>query len=114
DLRDERQRLLLDGRRGLEDRDQQSDGEPGQQEGRRDLERDLHCLHGEMGDRVLVHRSPRQWKDVTSDWMTRCQPATSTNNRILNGSEMRTGGSIIIPIDISVAEMIMSMIRNGR
>ena len=34
--------------------------------------------------------------------MTRFQPSTRTNSRILNGSEMKTGGSIIMPIAISV------------
>ena len=41
------------------------------------------------------------------------QPSTSTNRRILNGSEIMTGGSIIMPIDISAAETTMSITRNG-
>ena len=32
----------------------------------------------------------------------------------MNGSEMKTGGSIIMPIDISVEPTTRSMIRNGR
>ncbi len=55
-----------------------------------------------------------QWKLRTSDWMTRSQPSTRTNSRILNGSEMNVGGSMIIPMLISVEETIRSMIRNGR
>ena len=40
-------------------------------------------------------------------------PSTSTNSRILNGSEIITGGSIIMPIDMSAAETTMSITRNG-
>ena len=36
--------------------------------------------------------------------MIRPQPSTSTKSRILNGSEIITGGSIIMPIDISAAD----------
>ena len=54
------------------------------------------------------------WKLSTRDRVTRFQPSTRTNSRILNGSEMRTGGSIIMPIVISVAPTTRSIIRNGR
>jgi hypothetical protein len=37
-----------------------------------------------------------------------------TNSRILNGSEMKTGGSIIMPMLMSVAPTTRSMIRKGR
>ena len=50
----------------------------------------------------------------TSERVTRFQPSTRTNSRILNGSEMKTGGSIIIPIDISVELTTRSITRNGR
>ena len=46
--------------------------------------------------------------------MTRSQPSTRTNSRILNGREMKTGGSIIMPMLISVELTTRSMIRNGR
>ncbi len=46
--------------------------------------------------------------------MTRSQPSTRTNSRILKGSEMNVGGSMIMPMLISVEETIRSMIRNGR
>ena len=54
------------------------------------------------------------WKLWTSDWVTRFQPSTRTNSRILNGSEMKTGGSIIMPMLISVELTTRSMTRNGR
>ena len=46
--------------------------------------------------------------------VTRFQPSTRTNSRILNGSEMKIGGSIIMPMHISVDATTRSMIRNGR
>ena len=45
--------------------------------------------------------------------MTRPQPSTRMKSRILNGSEIITGGSIIMPIDISAADTTRSMTRNG-
>ena len=41
------------------------------------------------------------------------QPLTSTNSSSLNGRDTVTGGSIIMPSDISDAETTMSMTRNG-
>ena len=43
----------------------------------------------------------------------RPQPSTRTNSRILNGSEIITGGSIIMPIDISAEATTRSITRNG-
>jgi hypothetical protein len=40
-------------------------------------------------------------------------PSTKINNNILNGNEIITGGSIIIPIDIKVLDTIISITRNG-
>ena len=45
--------------------------------------------------------------------MTKVQPSTSINNMILKGSEISTGESIIMPIDISVLATTRSMITNG-
>src|SRR5205807_935807 len=110
DLRDERQGHLLDLGDGLEDRDQQADHKARAQERERNLQRERHGLHGQADDDVLVHR----WKLWTSDRVTRSQPSTRTNSRILNGREMKTGGSIIMPIDIRVELTTRSMTRNGR
>ena len=52
-------------------------------------------------------------KLATSEPMSRFQPSTSTNSMSLNGSEISTGDSIIMPIDISTLATTMSMIRNG-
>src|SRR4051794_28072188 len=110
DLGDEGERLLLDLRDGLEDRDGQADDQAGEQHRQRDLHRDAHHLDEQAGDGVLGH----VWKLWTRDPQTRFHPSTRMKRRILNGSEMKTGGSIIIPIDISVDETTRSMIRNGR
>jgi hypothetical protein len=41
------------------------------------------------------------------------QPSTSKNIKILNGSEMMTGGIIIIPIESKMLATTMSMTMNG-
>jgi hypothetical protein len=41
------------------------------------------------------------------------QPSTTTNNIILKGREIITGGSMIIPIDINVLATIISIIKKG-
>ena len=50
---------------------------------------------------------------VISERTIRCQPSIMTKSRILKGSEMVTGGSIIMPMLISVLATTMSMIRKG-
>src|SRR3954447_14045487 len=110
DLRDEGERLLLDLGDGLEDRDQQADDQGGQEHRHGDLDGDGHHVDHQAGDGILGH----VWKLWTRDPQIRFQPSTRMNRRILNGSEMKTGGSIIIPIDINVDETTRSMIRNGR
>ena len=42
------------------------------------------------------------------------QPSTITKNIILNGKAIIMGGSIIIPIDIRIEDVTISMIRNGK
>src|SRR6202163_2351139 len=49
-----------------------------------------------------------------SEPATRLQPSTRTKKMSLNGSDTTTGGSIIMPIDISADATTRSMIRNGR
>ena len=45
--------------------------------------------------------------------MTKYHPSTNTNNNILNGNEIITGGNIIIPIDINTLATIISITRKG-
>ncbi len=49
-----------------------------------------------------------------SEPATRLQPSTSTKKISLNGSDIITGGSIIMPMDISTEATTRSMIKNGR
>ena len=44
---------------------------------------------------------------------TKYQPSTKTKKMSLKGSEIITGGNIIIPIDIKTEATTMSIIRNG-
>ena len=52
-------------------------------------------------------------KLTIKDRIKSCQPSTMTNSNILNGIEIMTGGSIIMPMPISVLATIMSMTING-
>lgn len=52
-------------------------------------------------------------KLFTNDPITRPHPSTSTNSKILKGSEIMTGGSIIIPIDINTEATTMSTTMKG-
>jgi len=45
---------------------------------------------------------------------TRCHPSASTKSNILKGSEIRTGGSIIMPMDNRMVAITMSITRNGK
>ena len=49
-----------------------------------------------------------------SEPATPVQPSTRTKKINLNGSDTTTGGSIIMPMDISTEATTRSMIRNGR
>ena len=89
----------------------EADDQADEEHGQRDLHGDAHHVHDEADDLVLGHD---MWKLWTRDAVTRFQPSTRMNSRILNGREMKTGGSIIMPIDINVDETTRSMIRNGR
>src|SRR5437867_3978332 len=53
-------------------------------------------------------------KLLTSDPIRRVQPSTTTNNRILNGAEIMTGGNWIIPIDRLTEATTISITRKGR
>src|SRR5437667_12270406 len=48
-----------------------------------------------------------------SDFTMSAHPSTITNNNSLNGNDTSTGGSMNMPIDISVELTTRSMIRNG-
>src|SRR5262245_60122444 len=108
-LRNERQGHLVDLGDGLEDRHEQADDEAHEEEWPGQHHHHQDRLLADAEDHLLGHVT----KLSTSDLTIRCQPSTITNSSSLNGSEIITGGSISMPIDIRVLETTMSMIRNG-
>ena len=64
-------------------------------------------------DRFRSHPTSHPQKLCRSDLTTKYHPSTSTNNNILNGNEIITGGSIIIPIDISTLATTISITKKG-
>ena len=52
--------------------------------------------------------------DWTNPWMSNVHPLTITNSRSLNGNEIVTGDTIIIPIARRMFETMMSIAMNGR
>ena len=55
----------------------------------------------------------RHWKVLTSEPMSRFQPSIRMNSKILNGREIMTGGSIIMPMASRMEATTMSRIKNG-
>src|SRR5947199_5344815 len=107
-LRNERQRHLVDLGGGLEDAHHETHDERGEKQRRRHEHRHEQCLLGDGQNGLAIHP-----KLATSDPMRRFQPSTSTNSMSLKGREMSTGESIIMPIDMSTLATTMSMIRKG-
>jgi hypothetical protein len=58
--------------------------------------------------------SPQNLKLRIRVFTMRPQPSTSTNKRILNGSEIITGGNMTMPIDIRTLATTISIMINGR
>ncbi len=109
DLRNEREGRFLDLRHGLEDRDRQTD----------DHAQDQHRCGGHEGhedrfpserDGVAETHCLKLWKSAAT---VRFQPSTRMKIKILNGSEMITGGIIIMPIESKMLATTMSMTMNG-
>ena len=53
-------------------------------------------------------------KVADKDPMVIAQPSTSTNNSSLKGNDISMGDNIIIPSDINIEAMTMSITRKGR
>src|SRR5699024_6586629 len=64
-------------------------------------------------DLYIWFKQTNNQKPLNNDWVTRYQPSTKTNKSILNGREIITGGSIIIPIDIKTLATAISITKNG-
>src|SRR5438477_280836 len=63
---------------------------------------------------ILARRSIYVTKLPIKFAVIKCHPFTSTKSSSLKGKEMSTGGSIIMPMLMRMAEITMSMIKNGR
>src|SRR5688572_20598814 len=108
ELGHEGQRDLLDLRHRLEQRHDQPDGQAHDEDRGAELGADDHRLHGDLDD-VGVHQA----KLLSRERTMRPHPSTMTKRRSLNGRETNTGGSIIIPMDMSELETTMSITRKG-
>src|SRR5581483_4121747 len=108
DLRHERQRRLVDLRDRLKHADQQPDHEAQSEHRRGHEQHRLERAASQIHDHVRRH-----WKDLTMEPTTRYHPSASTNRISLNGSEITTGGSSIMPIDMSTLATTRSTMRNG-
>src|SRR5664279_1827457 len=108
-LRDERQGLLVDLRRGLKDADDQADDQNGQKQRPGEYQGHLDGLPADAHDDLRRHVA----KLMTSEPSRRCQPSTRTKSISLKGMEIITGDIIIMPIDISTLATTMSIIRKG-
>src|SRR6185369_188146 len=109
ELGDEGQGHLVDLRGGLQHADDQARDQRRQQHGRRHQQADLHGVRDELEYRLRCHVP----KLATSEPINRFHPSASTNSISLNGREISTGDSIIMPMDISTLATTMSMIKKG-
>src|SRR6266403_304799 len=105
-FRNEAQRGLVDLGRRLQHADDQARDEGNQQQRRRD-----HRGHHQHAVRQIHDGLGRHWWKLEARVpISSVHPSTTTNNMILNGSDTRTGESIIMPIDISTLAMGMMML----
>jgi hypothetical protein len=86
-------------------------GAEAKQNGLDRLAADIDSYFGCHG--ILRERGSMLVKTFIKEPTTRLQPSTSTKRRSLNGMEMMTGGSIIIPMDMRIDATIMSITRKG-
>src|SRR3984893_2655087 len=108
-LRNEAQRGFVDLGRRVQHADDQTRDEGNQQQRRRDHRGDHQHAVRQIHDGLRRH----WWKLAARVPISSVHPSTTTNNMILNGSDTRTGESIIMPIDISTLATTRSMTRKG-
>src|SRR5690606_35642221 len=119
------QGLLVDLGRGLKHADNQTDQQARQDDDADDendqkqrIAEDIDSNfrgHGVSSSPVCARRHNRRYmpKLAARVPIIKAQPSTSTNNMILNGSEMIMGDSIIIPMAIRTLATTRSMMRKG-
>src|SRR5262249_46388542 len=108
-LRDEGQGRFVDLRDRLENTDEQTDRHSGGEQRTGEQDRGLEGLRTDRDHHVFGHP-----KLLTRLPTTSSQPSTRTKSRSLNGSEITTGGSIIMPMAMRTLATTMSSTRNGR
>lgn len=141
DLGDKDHRLFLNLSDGLKERDDETDDEADEQQGGRDQQSQQKRLANQVACLIDIH-VPRTLprvalacifdayfireaapKKLFNNYVTKlpirlpvikCQPSTRTKSNNLNGNEINTGGSIIMPMLMRMAEMTMSTIKNGK
>src|SRR6266571_1090711 len=133
DFGDEDQGLFLNLRKRLEDGDDEADDQADQKQRRGDNEGNEKSIANQIAGLIDAHVTPfpacgeslamanilaRRSIYVTKlpikFAVIKCHPFTSTKSSSLKGKEMSTGGSIIMPMLMRMAEITMSMIRNGK
>lgn len=137
-LRHERDGLLLHLRQSLQQPDDEPDDHADRERRRRENQRQHDGIAAQVDGVLNFHirnsnenrtesrrrvgrqvraqrrRHENAWKLSINMPTIRCQPSIITNSSSLNGSEINTGGNIIMPIAMSTLETTMSMIRNGK
>ena len=106
----EAERLLLDLREGLQERNEDADH-------RRDENRDERKPQDEQKTRLRIVQKLRLAHityPLMRPWMRSVHPSTMTNSNSLNGREIVTGETIIMPMARRMLETMMSIAMNGR
>ena len=109
-LHRETERLLLYLGKRLEKRDDDADHRRHYDRDERKAQHDYEACLGVIKYLRLAHIM----YPFTSPWMRSVQPLTMTNRSSLNGREIVTGETIIMPIASRMLETMMSIAMNGR
>ena len=109
-LHSKAERLLLYLSKRLKKRDDDADHRRHQDRNQRKPEDDDEAGLGVIKYLRLAHIM----YPFTSPWIRSVQPLTMTNRSSLNGKEIVTGETIIMPIASRILETMMSIAINGR
>ena len=121
DLGHERKRLFLHLRHGLEQTDDQAHQKAGPRIGAEtssvSIKASLTSARFSVSMRQPLREAANHRSRADAGHQLegdRSHPSTRTNRSSLNGREISTGGSIIMPMEMSRLAITMSMTRNGR
>ena len=110
ELHGEAERLLLYLREGLQEGDQDADDGGDENRDDRKPQDDKQARLRIVEDLRLTHIM----YPLIRPWMSSVHPLTITNSSSLNGSDIVTGETIIMPIASRMLETMMSIAMNGR